>query len=673
MSQNLTRINVALTMTTGAFSRSTKAAISTAKAFGDGLERAILRPVGLITAGLSGGAMIAGIKAAGARIDELAKSAERLGVSTQSLAGLRLAADDNRVAHEQLEQAMTKLQLRVELAAQGNAVAAKSFTDLGLSVDELRRLSADQQMAKFADGIATLGSHSAKTAAAVGVLGESGSKLNGILALGSDGMAKAAQDAKDLGLAVSTVDAAKVEEAEGAWRRIGQTIEGIFNRIAVALAPFVTALANAFTDASKEAKGFGDSIKTAVDGAIAVVGFFADAWQGVTLAFQAVRVVVADITHGVIEFADNAIQSVQAVGETFSRTWDFIKATADVLWSSLTVGWAALKVPVADFVQFTASQLAKLIMLASDAAYQFSAAQGAALQSAAMQMQAATGAMGVEARKTLDQNVIGIKAAAADMAAATGAMVAPIYTQSSELMRNLRADAAALSQEQMAELERQRNQPLASSRIAQAAAEIQTEAQMRAEARAKELEANRVSADAGHAVEADSWIRFYDWSQGAAEEDADFRSRIYQASLGNASSFFGNLSKLQESNSKRAQAIGKVAAKAKIVTDTATAAMGAYASLAAIPLVGPALGAAAAAAAIAAGAVQMSNVDSGTMGSSASSGPADVSTTNVGGISAPRNTQTLVLQGDSFSAEALTRMFDEAKERGIVIEGVRRA
>ena len=66
--QNLTRLNVALTMTTAAFSRSAQSAIATASAMGARMQSAILGPVGLITGALSGGALVAGIKAAGDRL-----------------------------------------------------------------------------------------------------------------------------------------------------------------------------------------------------------------------------------------------------------------------------------------------------------------------------------------------------------------------------------------------------------------------------------------------------------------------------------------------------------------------------------------------------------------------------------------------------------------------------
>lgn len=71
--------------------------------------------------------------------------------------------------------------------------------------------------------------------------------------------------------------------------------------------------------------------------------------------------------------------------------------------------------------------------------------------------------------------------------------------------------------------------------------------------------------------------------------------------LQTAKTFFGNLEGLQSSNSKKLARIGKAAAITNAIINTYQAATAAYASLASIPYVGPALGAAAAAAAIGTG------------------------------------------------------------------------
>lgn len=80
------------------------------------------------------------------------------------------------------------------------------------------------------------------------------------------------------------------------------------------------------------------------------------------------------------------------------------------------------------------------------------------------------------------------------------------------------------------------------------------------------------------------------------------------AKLQTASSFFGNLAQLQNTNSKKLARIGKAAAIAQTVINTYQSATSAYAAMAGIPYIGPALGVAAAAAAIAAGMANVSAI-----------------------------------------------------------------
>ena len=81
-----------------------------------------------------------------------------------------------------------------------------------------------------------------------------------------------------------------------------------------------------------------------------------------------------------------------------------------------------------------------------------------------------------------------------------------------------------------------------------------------------------------------------------------------QLILAGASQFFGNLASLQHSGNSKMAAIGKAAAIAQALINTYQAATAAYASLASIPYIGPALGAAAAAAAIIAGLANVAQI-----------------------------------------------------------------
>lgn len=91
----------------------------------------------------------------------------------------------------------------------------------------------------------------------------------------------------------------------------------------------------------------------------------------------------------------------------------------------------------------------------------------------------------------------------------------------------------------------------------------------------------------------------------------------WQGKLAISSRILGDLSSLMVVHNRRAFELGKAAAVSETVVNTIRAAQGAYAALAPIPIVGPALGIAAAAAATAAGLARVSQIESQSFGGGA--------------------------------------------------------
>lgn len=116
---------------------------------------------------------------------------------------------------------------------------------------------------------------------------------------------------------------------------------------------------------------------------------------------------------------------------------------------------------------------------------------------------------------------------------------------------------------------------------------------------------------------------------------ATLRQRIWldqqNQTLNAASGFFGQMAQLQKSENSKMAAVGKAAAIAQAMINTYQAATGAYSSLASIPYVGPALGAAAAAAAIAAGLANVQQIRSQNTGFMSGGYTGDIPTNAVAG------------------------------------------
>ena len=116
----------------------------------------------------------------------------------------------------------------------------------------------------------------------------------------------------------------------------------------------------------------------------------------------------------------------------------------------------------------------------------------------------------------------------------------------------------------------------------------------------------------------------------------------------------GQLSSLMNSENRKAFEVGKAAATAQAVIKTYEGATAAYASLAGIPIVGPALGAVAAAAAIAAGLANVQAIQSTTFGSKGAGAASGGGVPNVGGGSVPVPQQSFTPQQQQTGGNEVT-------------------
>lgn len=224
-------------------------------------------------------------------IDSQAKLARQLGGTVAGVQALSHAADLAGVDAATLSSAMGRFnQVLGEVARTGSGPAAAALERLGFTVDDLIGMDVDDRFAAIADRIRDMGLNSQQTADVLRQLGVRQSEVFNLIAEGGDAIRSAREEVEGFGIAISDVDAARVEEANDAWTRIKGVFTGIGNQIAVRLSPLLTAVANGFGDAARGSQGFGDIITSVITGALRVVGFFLDMWHNVRIAIAAAGV-----------------------------------------------------------------------------------------------------------------------------------------------------------------------------------------------------------------------------------------------------------------------------------------------------------------------------------------------------------------------------------------------
>lgn len=144
--------------------------------------------------------------------DQIAKMSARTGVSVEALSELGFAAEQSGTDLETVEAGLRTMQRVLGQAAKGSTQAQASLAGLGLSIDDLQKLSPEQQFKLIADRLSRIEDPTLRAAAAMKVFGKSGTQLLPLLADGAAGIEALQAQARNLGLTMNATDAKKAEE-----------------------------------------------------------------------------------------------------------------------------------------------------------------------------------------------------------------------------------------------------------------------------------------------------------------------------------------------------------------------------------------------------------------------------------------------------------------------------
>ncbi len=218
---------------------------------------------GALSALLGGGAGFLGnVQEQMDAVLDLNRQAQRLGVTTETLAGVQLLAGG---ASEAMERGMFHLAHELGQAALGGKEAGAKFAALGLDAKELSAVPLDEALGKISDRIRSLPTGVEQATAAYELFGRRGEEMLPVLLKGSQALEQAKQRARELGLAVSQVDAANVARASLAVRNIQGTVAGVFRQAAVGLAPYIEAVGGWLNRVVHEAGGVGPAVGKAFE------------------------------------------------------------------------------------------------------------------------------------------------------------------------------------------------------------------------------------------------------------------------------------------------------------------------------------------------------------------------------------------------------------------------
>jgi len=258
-----------------------------------------VRGIGMKMAGL--GAAITAPLAAASKVfastgDDLDKMAKRTGISVEALSELGFAAEQSGADLDRLANAVLRMNRRLGRirAGQGTTTQVEAMEGLGLSAEALEKMSPEQTLNAIADAMAAMEDPTQAAGLAQRAFGTEVDKVLPLLLQGSEGMNELRDQARRLGLTISTEAAAKAAQLTDRmnilWKVLKRSIFAIGSALAsllIEVGQRLTKLAVAVSEWIKENKRLVATVfkvGVAVLGAAAGIIAFGLAVTGLSIA-----------------------------------------------------------------------------------------------------------------------------------------------------------------------------------------------------------------------------------------------------------------------------------------------------------------------------------------------------------------------------------------------------
>ncbi|MDC8443771.1 hypothetical protein JJO83_13870, partial [Halomonas aquamarina] len=179
--------------------------------------------------------------------DNVAKTADKLGMGIEELQAYRYAAERSGVASDTFDMAAQRMVRRVAEAAQGTGEAKDAIAELGLSAQALASMTPDEQLNHFADALQNVENRGDRVRLAMKLFDSEGVALVNMLKDGSAGLQQYAEDARRTGYILSDQAARDAEVFQDKLLDAKLSLFGLKNIIGSALMPVVSDMMSTFT------------------------------------------------------------------------------------------------------------------------------------------------------------------------------------------------------------------------------------------------------------------------------------------------------------------------------------------------------------------------------------------------------------------------------------------
>lgn len=270
MSRSIGSLTLDLIAKTGSFDQGMDRASRRVRTTANEMEaarRAADRLVAGIAAAAAGFATAAAAMAVSSAkaLDATSKMAQQIGTTTESLTGMRFAAQQfANISDQQFDMSMRRMTRRIAEAAEGSGAAKGALDAMGLSARELARLSPDKQMLAIADAMQKTERQADRLRYTMALFDTEGMALVPALQQGAEAFEANIALARQFGVVVSQEAASAAEEFMTNMNLLTEAQKGFKNQVAESVLPLLAEFTGYLVDIAKNAGDMGDRVETAL-------------------------------------------------------------------------------------------------------------------------------------------------------------------------------------------------------------------------------------------------------------------------------------------------------------------------------------------------------------------------------------------------------------------------
>jgi phage-related protein len=182
------------------------------------------------------GALVMLAKASNDAARKVADAAGRYQVSAQTLQVAGSLAESTGASFEDAASSIGKLKKSQNEAIHGNKELAAAFKGVGISVEELKKMTPEQILRRMADAFKGSNNDLAKQAVLLKLMGKNGESMMNVLNEGGEAWQQRLKEMTEDGALFSEEQLKETAAFDDAWNRISNTFKGLRNSLGISLA-----------------------------------------------------------------------------------------------------------------------------------------------------------------------------------------------------------------------------------------------------------------------------------------------------------------------------------------------------------------------------------------------------------------------------------------------------